>query len=111
MAPTPTGLRPSSFGGPFSFTAARCRATRPRPNQGRSVGASQGTGPSLAEADAQARFSQPSQFARHFKHVVGVTPGQYQTPAGIAQPAASATKSCRRFPSQGPSGRVGSSVS
>jgi AraC family transcriptional regulator len=39
---------------------------------------------SLAEVAANAGFSDQSQFSRHFKRLVGVTPGQFQTPARIA---------------------------
>ena len=43
-----------------------------------------GTDLSLAEVAADAGFSDQSQFARHFKRLVGVTPGQFRTPARIA---------------------------
>jgi AraC family transcriptional regulator len=39
---------------------------------------------SLAEIAACAGFSDQSQFSRHFKRIVGVTPGQFRTPARIA---------------------------
>jgi AraC family transcriptional regulator len=39
---------------------------------------------SLAEVAACAGFSDQSQFTHHFKRVVGVTPGQFRTPAKIA---------------------------
>src|SRR5262249_53396943 len=39
---------------------------------------------SLAEVAARAGFYDQSQFARHFKRLVGVTPGQFRTPATIA---------------------------
>jgi AraC family transcriptional regulator len=39
---------------------------------------------SLAEVAAHAGFSDQSQFSRHFKHLVGVTPRQFRTPARIA---------------------------
>ena len=39
---------------------------------------------SLAEVAAHAGFSDQSQFSRHFKRLVGVTPGQFRTPARIA---------------------------
>ena len=39
---------------------------------------------SLAEVGAQAGFSDQSQFTHHFKRLVGVTPGQFRTPARIA---------------------------
>jgi AraC family transcriptional regulator len=39
---------------------------------------------SLAEVAAYAGFSDQSQFSRHFKRLVGVTPGQFRTPARIA---------------------------
>jgi AraC family transcriptional regulator len=39
--------------------------------------------PSLAEVAAQAGFSDQSQFTRHFKRLVGVTPGQFRVPARI----------------------------
>jgi AraC family transcriptional regulator len=39
---------------------------------------------SLAEVAAHAGFSDQSQFARHFKRLVGVTPGQFRTSARIA---------------------------
>jgi AraC family transcriptional regulator len=43
-----------------------------------------GTGLSLAEVGADAGFSDQSQFSRHFKRIVGVTPGQFRTPARTA---------------------------
>ncbi len=43
-----------------------------------------GTDLSLAEVAAQAGFSDQSQFSRHFKRLVGVTPGQFRTPSRIA---------------------------
>jgi AraC family transcriptional regulator len=39
---------------------------------------------SLAEVAASAGFSDQSQFSHHFKRLVGVTPGQFRTPARIA---------------------------
>jgi AraC family transcriptional regulator len=44
----------------------------------------QGGDLSLAEVTACAGFSDQSQFCRHFKRLVGVTPGQFRTPARIA---------------------------
>jgi AraC family transcriptional regulator len=44
----------------------------------------QGGGLPLAEVAADAGFSDQSQFTRHFKRLVGVTPGQFRTPARIA---------------------------
>jgi AraC family transcriptional regulator len=38
---------------------------------------------SLAKVAAQTGFSDQSQFGRHFKRLVGVTPGQFRTPARI----------------------------
>ena len=38
----------------------------------------------LAEVAAHAGFSDQSQFSRHFKRLIGVTPGQFRTPARIA---------------------------
>ena len=43
-----------------------------------------GTDLSLAEVAACAGFSDQSQFCHHFKRLVGVTPGQFRTPARIA---------------------------
>ena len=43
-----------------------------------------GTDLSLAEVALHAGFSDQSQFSRHFKRLVGVTPGQFRTPARIA---------------------------
>jgi AraC family transcriptional regulator len=43
-----------------------------------------GTGLPLAEVAADAGFSDQSQFSRHFKRLVGVTPGRFRTPARIA---------------------------
>ncbi len=43
-----------------------------------------GTDLSLAEVAASAGFSDQSQFSHHFKRLVGVTPGQFRTPARIA---------------------------
>ena len=44
----------------------------------------QGGDLSLADVAAHAGFSDQSQFSRHFKQVVGVTPGRFRTPAIIA---------------------------
>jgi AraC family transcriptional regulator len=38
---------------------------------------------SLAEVAARAGFSDQSKFSRHFKRLVGVTPGQFRTPSRI----------------------------
>jgi AraC family transcriptional regulator len=43
----------------------------------------EGTDLSLVELAAHAGFSDQSQFSHHFKRLVGVTPGQFQTPARI----------------------------
>ena len=43
-----------------------------------------GTDLSLAEVAAHVGFSDQSQFSHHFKRLVGVTPGQFRTPARIA---------------------------
>ena len=43
-----------------------------------------GTDLSLAEVALHAGFSDQSQFSRHFKRFVGVTPGQFRTPSRIA---------------------------
>jgi AraC family transcriptional regulator len=43
-----------------------------------------GTDLSLAQVAVSAGFSDQSQFSHHFKRVVGVTPGQFRTPARIA---------------------------
>ena len=43
-----------------------------------------GTGLSLAEVALLAGFSDQSQFSRHFKRLVGVTPGRFQAPGRIA---------------------------
>jgi AraC family transcriptional regulator len=43
-----------------------------------------GTYLSLAEVALHAGFSDQSQFSHHFKRLVGVTPGQFRTPARIA---------------------------
>jgi AraC family transcriptional regulator len=43
-----------------------------------------GTDLSLAEVALSAGFSDQSQFSHHFKRLVGVTPGQFRTPARIA---------------------------
>jgi AraC family transcriptional regulator len=43
-----------------------------------------GTGLSLAEVAAHAGFSDQSQFSRHLKRLVGVTPGQFRLSARIA---------------------------
>ena len=42
------------------------------------------TGLSLAEVALRAGFCDQSQFTRHFKRLVGVTPGQFRTPSRIA---------------------------
>jgi len=44
----------------------------------------QGPDLSVAEVAARAGFSDQSQFSHHFKRLVGVTPGQFRTPARIA---------------------------
>jgi AraC family transcriptional regulator len=51
-----------------------------------------GTGLSLAEVAADAGFSDQSQLTHHFKRLVGVTPGQFRTPARTAKRAAIAAK-------------------
>ena len=43
-----------------------------------------GTDLSPAEVAAHAGFSYQSVFSQHFKRLVGVTPGQFRTPARIA---------------------------
>jgi AraC family transcriptional regulator len=43
-----------------------------------------GTAQSLAEVARRAGFSDQSQFSRHFKRLVGVTPGRFETPTRIA---------------------------
>jgi AraC family transcriptional regulator len=43
----------------------------------------EGGGLTLAQVAAQAGFSNQSHFSHHFKRLVGVTPGQFQTPARI----------------------------
>jgi AraC family transcriptional regulator len=43
-----------------------------------------GAAVSLAEVALRAGFSDQSQFSHHFKHMVGVTPGQFRTPSRIA---------------------------
>jgi AraC family transcriptional regulator len=43
-----------------------------------------GTDLSLAEVAARAGFYDQSQFSRHFKRLVGVTPSQFRTPSRIA---------------------------
>ena len=43
-----------------------------------------GTDLSLAEVALRAGFSDQSQFSRHFKRLVGVTPGQFRTPSRIS---------------------------
>jgi AraC family transcriptional regulator len=43
-----------------------------------------GTELSLAQVAVDAGFSDQSQFSHHFKRLVGVTPGQFRTPARIA---------------------------
>jgi AraC family transcriptional regulator len=40
-----------------------------------------GTDLSLAEVAARAGFSDQSQFSRHFKRLIGVTPRHFRTPA------------------------------
>ena len=45
---------------------------------------SEGLDLSLAEVAAHAGFSDQSQFSRHFKRLVGITPGQFRMPARIA---------------------------
>jgi AraC-like DNA-binding protein len=42
-----------------------------------------GTDLSLAEVAADAGFSDWSQFSRHFKRFIGVTPGQFRSPPRI----------------------------
>jgi AraC-like DNA-binding protein len=43
-----------------------------------------GTELSLAQVAADVGFSDQSQLCHHFKRLVGVTPGQFRTPARIA---------------------------
>jgi AraC family transcriptional regulator len=44
----------------------------------------QGSQLSVAEVSARAGFSDQSKFCFHFKRIVGITPGQFRTPARIA---------------------------
>jgi AraC family transcriptional regulator len=44
----------------------------------------QGGDISLAQVASRVGFSDQSQFSRHFKRLVGVTPGQFRTPSRIA---------------------------
>ena len=57
-----------------------------------------GTDLSLAEVAACAGFSDQSQFSQHFKRLVGVTPGQFRTPARIAKKAAIPSKKPESHP-------------
>jgi AraC family transcriptional regulator len=43
-----------------------------------------GTDLTLAEVASEVGFSDQSQFCHHFKRIVGITPGQFRTPARIA---------------------------
>ena len=61
--------------------ARHWRIRAPLPN---STGAQAGTDLSLAEVALHAGFSDQSQFCHHFKRLIGVTPGQFRTPARIA---------------------------
>jgi AraC family transcriptional regulator len=47
---------------------------------------------SLAQVAARAGFSDQSKFSDHFKRLVGVTPGQFRTPARSGEEAASPVK-------------------
>ena len=47
---------------------------------------------SLAEVALHAGFSDQSQFTRHFKRVLGMTPGQFRTPARSTSPTATYIK-------------------
>jgi AraC family transcriptional regulator len=58
-----------------------------------------GTDLSLAEVAGRAGFSDQSQFARHFKRHVGVTPGRFRRSARIAEKGASRFKNPGRGPS------------
>src|SRR5262249_50447263 len=44
-----------------------------------------GTEVALGEVPLSAGFCDQSQFSRHFKRLVGVTPGQFRTPARVAK--------------------------
>jgi AraC family transcriptional regulator len=77
---------------PYHFARQFKRATGLPPHQyliARRVERAQqllqaGTDLSLAEVAACAGFSDQSQFCRHFKRLVGVTPGQFRMPSRIA---------------------------
>ena len=66
-----------------------------------------GTGLSLAEVAADAGFSDQSQLSRHFKRLVGVTPGQFRTPARIAHGPQVPPRNGRATPLLFPMSRVG----
>jgi AraC family transcriptional regulator len=76
---------------PFHFARQFKRATGLPPHQyviarrvERAKELLQGDGDlSLAQVAARAGFSDQSQFSRHFKRLVGATPGQYRTPSII----------------------------
>ena len=63
-----TGLPPHQY-----VIARRVERARYVLQQGRDL--------SLAEVAADAGFSDQSQFSRHFKRLVGVTPGRFRMPA------------------------------
>jgi AraC family transcriptional regulator len=66
-----TGLPPYQY-----VIARRVERAQQLLRQGRDI--------SLAEVAARAGFSDQSQFSQHFKRLVGVTPGQFRTPARTA---------------------------
>jgi AraC family transcriptional regulator len=79
---TATGLPPHQY-----VLARRVERAKQLLQQGRDL--------SLAEVAAHVGFADQSQLCHHFKRIVGVTPGQFRTPARIAQIAASPAKKPR----------------
>jgi AraC-like DNA-binding protein len=63
--------------------SSRPTPDHPAPRRAGRATASSGTDLSLAEIASRAGFMDQSQFSRHFKRLVGVTPGQFRMPARI----------------------------
>jgi AraC-like DNA-binding protein len=62
-------------------------AAPPAPRRSGQAGPANRVAYSLAEVAAHAGFSDQSQFSHHFKRLIGVIPGQFQTRVRIDQEA------------------------
>ena len=83
-SPDPQGQAPDATGSWHSHSAGRLRSGLEPIDHIGAASVADSSGFSLAEVAARVGFSDQSQFTHHFKRLVGVTPGQFRTPARSA---------------------------